>query len=86
MRTMKIKIKNSTNLKELRLRREWEEELPDGSTVSDLLAKLDLERLEEEDGSLSTLVIMEKNGKAIKSIDEELKDKDQIEIMPRLMR
>lgn len=84
---MKIKLENRTNLEELAPKREWEVELPEGSTVGDLLSELDLDRLEEEDGSISDLVTMEKNKEeAVHTVDEDLEDGDKIKIMPRLMR
>ncbi|MBS3815459.1 MAG: MoaD/ThiS family protein [Hadesarchaea archaeon] len=79
---MKIKIKNGTNLSELRLKREWEEEIPEGSTVGDLLSKLNLNKLKNDDGTLSTLVLTFKNGKSIKNANEELSDGDKIKLVP----
>lgn len=84
---MKVKIENATNLEELAPERELEVELPDGASVGDLLEELDLERLEEEDGSISDVVTIEKNRKSsINSADENLEDGDLIKIMSRLMR
>lgn len=79
---MKIKIENSTNLEELKLRRDWEVELSEGSTIADLLAELGLKRLMEEDGSVSSLVMMFKNKKAVQKTDEKLEDGDRLKIMP----
>lgn len=79
---MKIKIENSTNLEELKLRRNWEVELSEGSTIADLLAELGLKRLMEEDGSVSSLVMMFKNKKAVQKTDEKLEDGDRLKIMP----
>ncbi|KXB00234.1 hypothetical protein AKJ35_00865 [candidate division MSBL1 archaeon SCGC-AAA833F18] len=79
---MEIKIKNSTNLKELRLKREWEEELPGESTIGDLLTKLNLNKLKNEDGSLSTLVLIFKNKKSVRSTSEKLADGDEVKLIP----
>lgn len=79
---MKIKIKNGTNLRELRLKREWEEELSKDSTIGDLLTKLNLNKLKNEDGSLSTLVLIFKNKKSVKSVTEELADGDEVKLIP----
>lgn len=46
-----------------------------------------MERLEEEDDSISDVVTMEKNRESsIHSVDEGLEDGDLIKIMSRLMR
>ncbi|KXB07217.1 hypothetical protein AKJ54_00530 [candidate division MSBL1 archaeon SCGC-AAA382K21] len=79
---MKVKIENSTNLEELKLERDWEVELSDGSTMEDLLVELGLKRLIEEDGSVSSLVMMFKNKKAVQKTDENLEDGDKLKIMP----
>jgi len=78
---MKIKLKNATNLEELRLKRNWEVDLPENSTVGDLLSKLGLNRL-KEGGSISSLVMLFKNKKAVRSVEEKLHDGDDLEIMP----
>ncbi len=39
-------------------------------------------RLVEEDGSISSLVLMQKNKKTIRSVNEKLNDGDKIKIMP----
>lgn len=78
---MKIKLKNATNLEELRLKRNWEVELPESSTVGDLLSKLGLNRL-NEGRSISSLVMLFKNKKAVRSVEEKLHDGDDLEIMP----
>lgn len=79
---MKVKLKNATNLQELKLKKDWEVELPKGSTVGDLLSELSLERLKKKDGSISSLVLMFKNKKAVNSVDENLEDGDKIKLMP----
>lgn len=79
---MKVNIQNKTNLKELKLKKNIEIELPKNSKVKDLILELNLERLVEKDGSISSLVIMQKNKKTIKSIKEKLEDGDTIKIMP----
>jgi len=78
---MKIELKNATNLEELRLKRNLEVELPESSTVGDLLSKLGLNRL-KEGMSISSLVMIFKNKKAVRSVEEKLHDGDNIEIMP----
>ncbi len=82
MSSIEVEIDNATNLEELRLKKHWKVELSENSTVKDLLSKLGLERLEEEDGSVSSLVMLFKNNKSVKSVDEELKDGDKLKIMP----
>lgn len=79
---MKVKIKNATNLEELRLKKKWEVELSEGATVGDLLSELELDRLKEEDGSISSLVMLFKNKKSVQSVDEKLNDGDRLKIMP----
>lgn len=79
---MKINIENKTNLRELKLKKDIELELPEDSKVKDLISELDLERLVENDGSISSLVIMQKNKKTIQSVKEDLGDGDTIKIMP----
>ena len=79
---MEIKIKNRTNLKELKLKRNIKVELSKNSEVQDLIKKLSLERLIEEDGSISSLVLIQKNKKTIRSVNEKLNDGDKIKIMP----
>lgn len=79
---MKIRIENSTNLEELKLKRDGEVELSDGSTMEDLLVELGLKRLIEEVGSVSSLVMMFKNKKAVQRTDENLEDGDKLKIMP----
>jgi sulfur carrier protein ThiS len=78
---MKIELKNATNLEELRLKRNLEVELPESSTVGDLLSKLGLNRL-KEGRSISSLVMLFKNKKAVRSVEEKLHDGDNLEIMP----
>jgi len=78
---MKIELKNATNLEELRLKRNLEVELPESSTVSDLLSKLGLNRL-KEGRSISSLVMLFKNKKAVRSVEEKLHDGDNLEIIP----
>lgn len=82
MSSIKVKIDNATNLEELRLKKQWKVELPENSTIKDLLSELDLERLEEEDGSISSLVMLFKNNKSVKSVNEKLEDGDKLKIMP----
>ncbi len=79
---MKINIENKTNLRELKLKKDIELELPENSKVKDLISELGLERLVENDGSISSLVIMQKNKKTVQSVKEDLEDKDTIKIMP----
>lgn len=79
---MKVKLENATNLRELKLKKNWEVELPEGPTVGDLLSELGLDRLKEEDGSVSSLVLMFKNKESVKSIDESLEDRDRVKLMP----
>ena len=79
---MKITIKNRTNLKELKLKRNIKLELPKNSNLKDLIKKFNLERLVEEDGSISSLVLIQKNKNTVKSIQEELNDGDKIKIIP----
>lgn len=79
---VKVKIENSTNLEELKLKRGWEVELSEGSTMEDLLVELGLTRLIEEVGSVSSLVMMFKNKKAVQKSDENLEDGDKLKIMP----
>lgn len=79
---MRIKIKNATNLGELKLKRDWEVELPKNSTVGELLSELNLDKLKEDDGSISSLVMLFKNKKSVISLDEKLEDGDKLKIMP----
>lgn len=79
---MKIKIENSTQLRELRLKRNIEVELPENSTVEDLLSELDLKYLINEDETISKSIVMLKNKKTIKSTDEKLRDEDTIRLLP----
>ena len=79
---MEIKIKNRTNLNELKLERSIKVELSKNSEVQDLIKELGLERLVEEDGSISSLVLMQKNKKTIRSVNEKLNEGDKIKIMP----
>ena len=78
---MKIKLRNATNLEELQLKRNWDVDLPENSTVGDFLSKLGLNRL-REGKSISSLVMLFKNKKAVRSVEEKLHDGDYIEIMP----
>lgn len=82
MPEMKIKIENSTQLRELRLKRNIEVELPENSTVEDLLSELDLKYLINEDETISKSIVMLKNKKTIKSTDEKLRDEDTIRLLP----
>ncbi len=82
MSSIKVKIDNATNLEELRLKKQWKVELSENSKIKDLLSELDLERLEEEDGSISSLVMLFKNNKSVKNVDEKLEDDDKLKIMP----
>ncbi|KXB00036.1 hypothetical protein AKJ40_01995 [candidate division MSBL1 archaeon SCGC-AAA259M10] len=79
---MKIKIENSTQLRELRLKRNIEVELPENSTVEDLLLELGLNDLMNEDETLSKYMVMLKNKKTVRSTDTELKDGDTIRLLP----
>lgn len=79
---MKINIENSTNLEELQLRKNIQVELPEGSDVDDLLSELGLDRLKEKDGSISSIVMLFKNNRSVRSLDEDLEDGDQLKIMP----
>ncbi|KXA89599.1 hypothetical protein AKJ38_02015 [candidate division MSBL1 archaeon SCGC-AAA259I14] len=79
---MEVEIENSTNLEELRLKKRFELELSEEATIGELLSELDLNRLKEEDGSLSSLVMVFKNKKAVRSVDEKLSEGDKIKIMP----
>lgn len=79
---MKIRIENSTNLEELRLKKQFDLEISEGATVRELLSELDLNRLIEEDGTISTLVLIFKNKESVRSVDEELNDGDKVKIIP----
>lgn len=79
---MKIKIKNSTNLEELRLKKQFELEISEEATVGKLLTELDLNKLIGEDGTISSLVMIFKNKRTVRSVDEKLNDGDRIKIMP----
>lgn len=79
---MKVEIENSTNLGELRLNKQLEVQLPDRSDVGDLLSRLGLDRLEERDGSISSLVMKFRNKESVRSVDVELSDGGRIKIMP----
>lgn len=79
---MKIKIINGTNLKELSLKREWKVEISSDSTVGDLLSNLNLDKLKNNNGSISTRVLIFKNKKPVKSVDERLSDGDNIKFIP----
>lgn len=79
---MEVEIDNATNLEELRLEKHWKVELSEGSTIKDLLSELDLERLEEKDGTISSLVMLFKNNKSVKTVEEKLEDGDKMKIMP----
>ncbi len=82
MSPINIQVKNSTNLRELRLRKNLEVELPDGSTVGDLLTELGLDKIKEDDGKISSYIILFKNKKSVSSVEEELDDEDKIKIVP----
>lgn len=82
MSSIKVQVRNSTNLKELRLRKNFEVELPEGSTVGDLLTELGLDKIKEDDGKISSYVILFKNKKSVSSVEEELDDEDKIKIVP----
>ncbi len=79
---MEVEIDNATNLEELRLEKHWKVELPEGATIKDLISELDLERLEEKDGTISSLVMLFKNNKSVKTVEEKLEDGDKMKIMP----
>ena len=79
---MKVQIKNATNLRELRLKKDWEVELEEGSTIGDLLSKLELDRLIEEDGTISSYVMVFRNKKAVRKTDMRLENGDKLKIMP----
>ena len=79
---MKVQIKNATNLRELRLKKDWEVELEEGSTIGDLLSKLELDRLKEEDGTISSYVMVFRNKKAVRKTDVRLENGDKLKIMP----
>lgn len=82
MSTIKVKVENATNLKELRLQKNIEVELPENSQIEDLLLELGIERLKEKDDSISSLVMVFKNNKGVQSTNEKLGDGDKIKIMP----
>lgn len=77
-----VKVDNSTNLEELSLKKEFDVELPEGSDLGDLLSELGLERLLEEDGSISSFVMIFRNKESVSSSDIVLEDGDKIKLMP----
>ncbi len=80
--SIKVVVRNSTNLEELKLEKNFEVELPEGSDMGDLLNELGLERLKEGDGSLSSFLMIFKNKKSVRSVNEDLEDGDEIKLMP----
>lgn len=82
MSSIEILIDNATNLEELRLKKRWKVKLPEESNIGDILSKLNLDRLKEDDGSISSLVMFFKNNKSVKDVDEKLEDGDKLKIMP----
>ncbi|KXB02424.1 hypothetical protein AKJ44_00505 [candidate division MSBL1 archaeon SCGC-AAA261F17] len=82
---MRVKIINGTHLRDLPLKREWREELPEGGTVEDLLSKLglseryfNLDRI--EDKSAPYMIIL-KNKKPVPTSEVELSDGDVIKFI-----
>lgn len=82
MSPIKVQVKNSTNLQEMRLKKNFEVELPEGSTVGDLLTELGLDKLKEKNGKISSYILLFKNKKSVNSVEEKLKDNDRIKIVP----